>query len=182
MATLNEFRANFFGVRPNRFLIETKWPDAVSSPDLSDLNIYVKAADLPGSTIGTIPIAWQGRIVKFAGERVYADWVINVYDSSILSKDLRSGFERWIEAMDTRNTHQINYNLTSDWVVRYSDIIPGTTTSALPTQSPASFNKSIKLKNCFPVDLGPVTLNYDATDSFSEFTVQIAYDYWEPYG
>lgn len=181
MATLNEFRANFFGVRPNRFLVETKWPSNILSPDLSDLNIYVKAADLPGSTIGTIPIAWQGRSIKFSGERVYADWVISVYDSSIPAKDLRTGFERWIEAMDGRNTHQLNYNITSDWVVRYSDINPGTTSTSLPTQSPSNFTKSVKLRNCFPTDIGPVTLNYDAADSFSEFTVQIAYDFWEPY-
>lgn len=181
MATLNEFRSNFFGVRPNRFLVEATWPSGVSSPDLSDINIYVKAADLPGSTIGTIPIAWQGRVVKFAGERVYADWVISVYDSNIPAKDLRTGFERWIEAMDGRNTHQINYNLTSDWVVRYSDIVPGTSSSALPTQDPSNFNKSIKLRNCFPTDIGPISLNYDALDSFSDFTVQIAYDFWEPY-
>lgn len=175
MPSLQEFRNNFFGVRPNRFTIEAQWPDGVVSPDLSDLFIYVKAADLPGSTIGTIPIAWQGRIVKFSGERVYTDWAIQVYDSNIPSKDLRTGFERWMEAMNGRNTHNLNYNLTADWVIRYSDISPGS------NENEASFNKSVKLKNCFPVDIGAVALNYDLTDSFSEFSVQIAYDYWEPY-
>jgi hypothetical protein len=182
MATLNEFRNNFFGVRPNRFLVETRWPTEVTPAiDLSDLFIYVKAADLPGSTIGTINIAWQGRIVKFAGERNYADWVINVYDCNIPAKDLRTGFEAWMEAMDGRNTHKLNYNLTSDWVIRYSDINVSDTNTDLPTQSPANFNKAVRLKNCFPTDIGPITLNYDVSDSFSEFTVQIAYDYWEPY-
>ena len=118
MPTLNEFRNNFFGVRPNRFLVETRWPTAVRSPDLSDLFIYVKGADLPGSNIGTINLAWQGRIIKFAGERQYSDWVINVYDSNIPAKDLRTGFEAWMEALDGRNTHQLNYNLVSDWVIR----------------------------------------------------------------
>ena len=181
MPTLNEFRNNFFGVRPNRFLIEAQWPTGVASPDLNDLFIYVKAADLPGSTIGTINVAWQGRIIKFSGERTYADWVINVYDSNIPAKDLRTGFEAWMEAMDGRNTHAINYNLVSDWVIRYSDVNPGTSFTDVPTQIPANFNKAVKLKNCFPTDIGPITLNYDVSDSFSEFTVQIAYDYWEPY-
>lgn len=181
MATLNEFRNRFFGVRPNRFMVETTWPTGVVSPNLEDLNIYVKAADLPGTTVGQINVAWQGRVVKFAGERVYADWAINVYDCNIPAKDLREGFERWMEAMSGRNTHQINYNLVSDWIVRYSDVVSGTTQTPENTQSPNNFNKSVRLKNCFPVDLGPVTLNYDLADSFSEFTVQIAYDYWEPY-
>lgn len=182
MPTLNDFRNRFFGVRPNRFLIEAQWPTGgeLDAPDLSDINIYVKAADLPGTTVGQISVAWQGRVIKFAGERVYADWAINVYDCNIPSKDLRSGFERWMEAMSGRNTHQINYDLTSDWIVRYSDITPGGTSTPENTQSPGNFNKSVRLKNCFPVDLGPITLNYDLADSFSEFTVQIAYDFWEP--
>jgi hypothetical protein len=181
MATLNEFRNNFFGVRPNRFLVEGQWPSTVESPDLSDIYIYVKAADLPGSSIGPIPINWQGRTIKFAGERQYGDWAIMVYDSNISSKDLRSGFERWLEAMSGRNTNQINYNLVADWVVRYSDVIPGSTSTPTNTQQPSNFNKSIKLKNCFPVDIGAITLNYDTQDSFAEFTVQMAYDFWEPY-
>ena len=175
MPTLQEFRNNFFGVRPNRFIIEAQWPSGVQSPDLNDLFIYVKAADLPGSTIGTIPIAWQGRIVKFSGERVYSDWAIQVYDSNIPAKDLRTGFERWMDAMDGRDSHNINYNLVTDWVIRYSDVSPGKSTTE------TTYNKSVKLKNCFPVDIGAVPLNYDLVDSFSEFSVQIAYDFWEPY-
>jgi len=181
MPTLNQFRNNFFGVRPNRFLVEiAQWPAGVATPELNDLFVYVKAADLPGSTIGTINVAWQGRVVKFAGERNYADWVINVYDCNKPKNDLRTGFEAWIEAMDGRNTHKINYNLKSDWIIRYSDVVPGDQNTPDNTQAPSNFNKAIRLKNCFPTDIGAITLNYDLADSFSEFTVQIAYDYWEP--
>ena len=103
MASLNEFRSNFFGVRPNRFMVQANWPSGVPSPpNVNDLFIYVKGADLPGSTIGTINVAWQGRVIKFSGERNYSDWVINVYDSNVPTKDLRTGFERWMEVMDGR--------------------------------------------------------------------------------
>jgi hypothetical protein len=180
MPTLNDFRNNFFGVRPNRFLVIGTFPDAVTQIAPEDLRIYVKAADLPGSTIGAINVAWQGRVVKFAGERVYADWAINVYESNAPAKDLRKAFEEWMEILSGRNTNQIDYNVATDWTVYYSDIVPNDTNSPENTQDVGNFNKAIKLKNCFPVDLGPVTLNYDLADSFSEFTVQIAYDYWEP--
>lgn len=183
--TLNSFRSQFFGVRPNRFLIET----ATESNSLlkglfktDTLFVYVKAADLPGSTIGTIPVAWQGRVVKFSGERMYADWSINCYESNIAASDLREGFENWMELMDGRNDHVIDYNLTLDWIVRWSDIESGQTFSkgSGSSQSATDFNKAIKLKNCFPTDIGSVTLNYDLSDSFSEFTITMAYDYWEP--
>jgi hypothetical protein len=181
--TLNNFRNGFKGVRPNRFLVEAAFPAIINpAPDNSKSWIYVKAADLPGSTIGTIPVAWMGRVVKFSGERMYADWSINCYESNVPADDLRDAFERWIEAMDGRNSHVIEYNLTEDWVVRWSDIIPGDTLSAsdgASSQDAAFFNKSVRLKNCFPTDVGSVTLNYDLSDSFSEFTVTMAYDYWE---
>jgi len=181
MPTLQSFRNDFKGVRPNRFLVEASWPSGVQA-STNDIYVYVKAADLPGSTIGQINVAWQGRVVKFAGERVYADWAINCYESNISSKDLRLAFERWMEKMDGRNSHAINYNLVSNWKVRYSDVVANNTNTPAGNQSqiPGQFNKSITLHNCFPVDIGPITLNYDLADSFSEFTVQIAYDYWTP--
>jgi hypothetical protein len=181
--TLNDFRNNFKGVRPNRFLVEAKFPAEVDpAPNNANSWVYVKAADLPGSTIGTIPVAWMGRVVKFSGERMYADWAINCYESNIPAEDLRDAFERWMEAMDGRNDHIIDYDLAEDWVVRWSDIVPNKTYSignSTGSQDPNNFQKAVRLKNCFPTDVGSVTLNYDLSDSFSEFTVTMAYDYWE---
>lgn len=178
--TLQNFKDGFRGVRPNRFLIETStWPTGVSpTPTSQTTYLYVKGADIPGSNIATINVAWQGRIVKFSGDRTYTDWVINIYDSSVQSSDLRRAFESWIEAMDGRNTHQINYRLNADWVVSYDDLTNGTQSSP-NVQGSGSFKKRIKLKNCFPTDISAITLNYDSGDSFAEFQVQMAYDYWE---
>ena len=168
--TITDFRTNFFGIRPNRFKVRGTYPVGGGSSDKFD--VYIKAADLPTSTIGPIPVTWQGRIVKFSGERVYTDWAISVYDSSIDSHSLRVNLERWIEEMDGRNSHKINYNLTSTWSVEYNDM-----SNAI---GDGSFNNTIYLINCFPVEIGPVQLNYDLSDTFSEFTVVLAYDYWTP--
>lgn len=178
--TLTTFRNGFFGVRPNRFLVEAAFP--VTGVDLSTAYIYIKAADVPGSNIGTIPVAWQGRVVKFSGERAYTDWSIQCYESNIKAKDLRDAFEAWMEALDGRNSHSINYDLTTNWVIRWSDIIAGTsdTPGTADSQDISDFNKAILLKNCWPTDIGPMPFNYDVSDSFSEFTVTMAYDYWTP--
>ena len=174
MPNLTEFRKEFYGVRPNRFLIEGFTPTNEAYSLAEDTWIYVKAADLPGSNIGAIGVNWQGRAVKFSGERVYSDWVIQVYDSNVSGPLLREAFEAWIDAMDQRDTHSINYNLVADWTIKYSDLVS--------TSTPGDgqrFTKAVKLKNCFPTDLGSINLNYDAMDSFAEFQVQMAYDYWE---
>ena len=169
---ITNFRAKFSGVRPNRFTISGDFPGetGLSSPDLS---IYCKATQLPGSSIGVIPVPWMGRVVKFSGERSYADWTLQIYDSSIASNDLRAGFEDWIELMDGRNTHKINYSLTKQWGITYMDMNGTVSGEGNPTG-----NRTILLNNCFPVDISPVDLSYDAVDTFSEFTVTMAYDFW----
>lgn len=169
--SITEFRTNFFGIRPNRFIVRGTYPPGVGGSS-DKFDVYVKAADLPTSTIGPIPVTWQGRIVKFSGERVYTDWAISVYDSSNNVDSLRVNLEKWIEAMDGRNTHQINYDLTSTWSVSYNDM-----SKAI---SDGSFSNTIHLMHCFPVEIGPVQLNYDLSDTFSEFTVVLAYDFWTP--
>lgn len=197
MATnLTNFRGGFKGTRPNRFLVSGSFPSSATGtapqstgsqqqpPASSDnFDIYVKATQLPGSSIGLIPVAWQGRVVKFSGERTYSDWSIQVYDSSISGQtDIRSKFEKWINQMNHRDVHSMNYNLTSDWTVAHVDN-PGQTHSKGHSDSPnngqTGHSRQIKLYRCFPIDLSPIDLSYDLTDTFSEFTVTLAFDYWD---
>jgi hypothetical protein len=42
--------------------------------------------------------------------------------------------------------------------------------------------KSCNIRGAFPVNLGAVDLSYETTDTIAEFTVEIAYQYWESAG
>ena len=75
--------------------------------------------------------------------------------------------------MDQRIGHNIDYNLVENWTLYYNDL-NGTSTND------SEYRNSITLVNCFPLELGPVQMNYDLSDTFSEFTVILAYDYWTP--
>lgn len=176
MATgINSFRGDFKGLRPNRFTVNGAFPTAVSTQP-TRFDIYCKATQMPGSSIGVIPVPWMGRVVKFSGERTYADWTIQVYESSIESQDLRKAMEEWIELMDGRETHQVNYDVTATWEIYYDDFAGDSqSTIGNPIQSSP---KTLHLVNCFPVDISPVDLSYDSVDTFSEFTLTMAYDYW----
>ena len=178
MATsITDFRGAFNGVRPNRFSISGSFPqDLQSSIPFTRFDVYCKATQLPGSSIGVIPVPWMGRVTKFSGERTYADWTIQVYDSSSSSEDLRSAFELWIEYMDGRDNHIIRYNQTAIWKVFFQDITNAVSTQGNPDASGAK--KTVSLVNCFPVDISPIDLSYDLVDTFAEFTVTLAYDYW----
>jgi hypothetical protein len=187
--TLKTFRDNFKGVRQNRFLVKVKWPTLGTggansgggtnivggSENPSETSILIKAADIPESSIGVITVPWMGRAIKFSGERTYVDWSIQIYESNNSIADLRRNFEIWMEAMDNRNTHNISYNVTADWEVWYNDVKQNDTVT-----NPAGFTRGIRLKNCFPVNIGTLQMDYDLADSFSVFPVTLGFDYWVP--
>lgn len=190
MATgIRDFRHNFFGTRPNRFKISGSFPTAVTTGTASTANVsnqpasdttarfdvYCKATSLPGSSIGVIPVAWQGRIVKFSGERTYADWSIQIYDSSTPGQILKQTFEKWINLMNHRESHILDYSLTSDWVVYHGDVV-----NSVSSDADSGHTQSHVLRHCFPIDISPIDMSYDMTDTFAEFTVTMAYDFWEP--
>ena len=109
--SLKTFRANFKGVRQNRFLVKVKWPVIGTggansgagknivggSEDPTETSILIKAADIPESSIGVITVPWMGRAIKFSGERTYVDWSIQIYESNYSSADLRRNFEIWMK-------------------------------------------------------------------------------------
>lgn len=178
MATIDNFRSEFKGVRANRFKVSGSFPSSINRRvDVNTFEFYCKAASVPGSAIGVIPVGYKGRPIKFSGERTYADWLISIYDST--NFNLRSAFEAWIEAMDGRSSHNVNYNVasgegsTNTWTVEYMEQASGSTSTN------STYRKKIKLVNCFPVDLSPIELSYDSPDTFAEFTVSLTYDYWD---
>jgi len=179
---VDKFRKNFFGVRSNRFLVVPDWPklpngqSLSSTPTQETCEIFVKAADIPEASIGVITVPWMGRAIKFSGERTYVDWAIQIYESNDPANDLRKAFEEWMELMDARKEHKISYDVTTNWQVWYSDITPNQKTST------NEFKRGIELVNCFPVNVGTLSMDYDVADAFAVFPVTLAFDYWRPMG
>jgi hypothetical protein len=177
--TVQDFRDKFKGTRSNRFIITPgKPPDGIimptgsTEPDVNDFRVYAKATSYPGSAIGMIPVSYQGRVVKYSGERQFAEWSIQVYDSSVVSGiNLRKYFENWMTLGDHPRTHVQKYNIASStpWKIEFDDISIGTATP--------SYKKPLFLHNCWPMDISAIDLNYEAADSFAEFTLTLAYDF-----
>ena len=168
MPTIQGFRNNFQGSRSNRYLITGATPSGVDAISEQTFQLYAKSVSFPGSQIGMIPVSYQGRVVKFTGERQFAEWSIQVYDSA--GPGLRELFEAWIEQCDGADTHIQKYdNAAASWTVQFDDT--GTDTTS------GGFQKTMTLFNCWPIDISAIDLNYEAADSFAEFTLTFAYDY-----
>jgi hypothetical protein len=171
---ISEFRQQFKGTRPNRFKMDISGP--VGNLGGVRWDLYGKATSIPNQQIGVIPVPWMGRIIKFSGERVFPDWTVQLYDSSDRSSDARNFFMQWLEAMNTAESHDQQYNLVGAATVNFDDF-GGDQKAEHGNQG--SWNRGFFLKHVFPIDVGPLEFSYDSSDSFSEFTVTFAYDYLE---
>ena len=181
--TVQDFRDNFKGTRSNRFIITPGNPpigiDSTGSIPIDEhFKLYAKATSYPGSAIGMIPVSYQGRVIKYSGERQFAEWSIQVYDSSSVSGvNLRKYFENWITLGDHPLTHKQQYNIASGtpWRVSFDDIAIDTSGADPDATNP--YKKTLYLHNCWPIDISAIDLNYEAADSFAEFTLTLAYDF-----
>ena len=73
-----EFRANMVGdgARPNLFQVSLTFPAIATNGSAASqkTTFMAKSAQLPGSTVGMVPIYYFGRELKFVGNRTFTDW------------------------------------------------------------------------------------------------------------
>ena len=169
-----EFRANMIGdgARPNLFSVSLTFPTIANNSTASGQKVtfMAKTAQLPGSTIGTVPVYYFGRELKFAGNRTFADWTLTIInDEDFL---IRNSIESWMNSINshynnTRNAAAINGN--------------GYTVDASVTQYGKSGNelKKYKFVGLFPIDLAPMDLDWSSNDTIEEYSTTFAYQWWE---
>ena len=171
---VTEFRANLIGdgARPNLFQVTMTFPtytnDSVNSGQA--LTFLCKTAQLPGSTVGTVPLFYFGRELKFAGNRNFADWTITIINDENFK--VRKAFESWMNGINSHGT-----NVRNGTAVTPS----GYSVDAKVDQydKAGAIIKSYKFVGAFPVDLSPIDLDWGANDSIEEFTATLAYQWWE---
>lgn len=169
---VNQFRTQLSGdgARPNLFEVRLNFPSYVTARSTASLksSFMVKTAQLPGSTLGSVPVNYFGREVKVAGNRTFADWTVTVINDEDFI--IRNAMEAWVRG--------INDNVTN-------------LRTALTTQQYASdaqvFQygkggnnlKSYKFVGMFPIDITPIDLDWGSNDTIEEFSVTFQYQYWE---
>jgi|688.fasta_scaffold912897_2 hypothetical protein len=169
--SISEFIGAFNGgFRPNRFRVQGTL-GSVGSPTMT---FHVRSANLPASSLSTIMIPYRGRNFKMPGNRTYAPWQIVVLDDNTNSgNSLWEPFHQWSEKINSHTANISNSSTTldfsnemKDWNVFQLDINGNT-------------KKTITLKNCWPAEVGPISLNMDDNESLSTFPVTLEYSWYE---
>ena len=129
------------GARPNLFqVVMTGLPNGVGQSG-QPFSFLCKAAQLPGSTIGTVPLYYFGREAKFAGNRTFADWTITVINDE--NFDVRNSIEAW---MNTINSNAGNSRLAPNVVGGGSGNQPYAIDATVNQYSKSSTSGSLFLK------------------------------------
>jgi hypothetical protein len=170
---VNEFRAKMQGdgARPNLFEVSMPFP-AFAQPANAQtkLTFMCKTAQMPGSTLGVVPVQYFGRELKFVGNRTFQDWTITIINDEDFV--VRNAFERWMNGI---NSH--TFNVRSPLAL--------TTTSYSVDGEVKQFGKTgntlkkYKFVGLFPTDVAPIDVDWGSNDTIEEFTVTLSYQWWE---
>ncbi len=169
-----EFRANMIGdgARPNLFSVSLVFPSLVQNSTAAGQKVtfMAKTAQLPGSTVGTVPVYYFGREMKFAGNRTFADWTLQIINDEDFT--IRNAMENWMNSINSHNTNIRNANAlrAQNYTVDAEVIQYGKTGNQL---------KKYKFVGMFPIDLAPIDLDWGSNDAIEEFSVTFAYQWWE---
>jgi hypothetical protein len=129
-----------------------------------------KTAQIPGSTLGVVPVQYFGRELKFVGNRTFTDWTITIINDEDFV--IRNAFERWMAGI---NSHNLN-------VRNPAALAPlGYSVDGDVTQFGKNGNtlKKYKFIGLFPTDLTPIDVDWGSNDTIEEFTVTLAFQWWE---
>jgi hypothetical protein len=164
-----------------------------NSPSLNTdiTDFHVRAASLPTSQIGVIPINFRGRTVNYPGDRIYQPWNIVIIDDNKISDDskdkisLYRAFHEWHERINSHannfSTYEAANNTDPSQHFAGGSNVLGKTTPAWTIQqldtNGAKTIRKFELWNCWPVAVGPVELDMSQDNVLSTFAVTMVFSH-----
>lgn len=179
MTTFNvqNFRAQMQGdgARPNLFKCNIQFPAPLTNAALHEnFSFMCRAAQLPGSTINSIPVMYFGRELKFSGNRTFPEWTVTILNDENFA--LRDTFELWMSYLNSHvgNLRDRNFVDPLAYQAQASVIQYGKANDMGPDGI-----KKYRFVGMFPIDVSPIELDWGANDTIEEYAVTFAYQWWE---
>jgi len=170
MANINDFKAKLAGggARANQFKVVMPFPGyAQVGGEIEEMAFLCKGTQLPGMTIPVLEVPFRGRKIKIAGDRTYADWTVTVLNDTNFK--LRNAFERWSNGINNATDNEGLTNPADYQVDAFVDHLD---------RNGATI-KSYTFRGLFPTEIAAIELTYDEAAAVEEFTVTMAYQYFE---
>lgn len=191
--TLSNFKSRLEGggARPNLFEVtlpsfpgaaEDFWSEGeganLGQDSSAKFSFLCKAAQLPASTVASVPVAFRGRELKVAGERTFDPWTVTIINDEDFS--LRTSFEGWMNKLSklsdaTGVTNPTSY-MTSAFVKQLGR--GSTLNSSTNSGGESSVLRTYKFYDIWPSNVSAIELSYDTVNTVEQFTVEFQVQYF----
>ena len=172
MANIDDFKANLIGggARANQFRVTITPPPGIAiGLDVRRASFLVTASNLPGSTLGEIPVPFRGRNIYVAGDRPAPDaWSTTFYNDTDFM--IRNAMERWHNGINdfANNTGVVNSaDFQTDLFVEQLD-------------RDETILKTYIFRSAFPLTIAAIDLSTAEATEIETFEVTWRYQHFEP--
>jgi len=155
------------GARPTLFEVYITNP--VNSAADIQVPFMAKAASIPASTLGMIPVKYFGREVKVAGDRTYAEWSVTIINDEDFA--IRNALEEWSHAINGPETNLRSFGSASPSMYKSSAQVTQFSKTGVPV-------RSYDFIGIWPSEVAAIELSWD-TEGIEEYAVSFQYDYWK---
>ena len=192
---LTAFRSQlqYDGARPNLFEVILIPPTSIVGATLAGQKIrfFCHTAQIPGNSIGEIPVYYFGRTINVPGNKVFQPWVVTIQNDEDFA--IRNVMERWSAAINSHesNVRRAGFLSPSQYgvngaVIQYSKLGTGVQLRQGPnapgggnTLSGATGIRKYNFIGLWPADVSPIDVSWSANDQIEEFVVTFSVQWWE---
>ncbi len=171
MANIDDFKANLIGggARSNQFRVTITAPPGIAiGLDVRRTSFLVRSSNLPGMTMGEIPIAFRGRNIYIAGDRTFDEaWTTTFFNDTDFM--IRNAMERW--------SNGINDLADNTGVIAPADYQTDLTVEQLDRDD--AILKSYIFRSAWPLSVSSIDLTSENATAIEEFSVTWRYQHFE---
>ena len=179
--TIVDFRSKLRGggARSNLFEVNITYPEGIGVKEgndgaTSNGEFLIKAAEIPASNIGNVPVPFRGRVLPVAGDRTFDPWTVTIINDTDFV--IRDAMERW--------SNSINDIQTAQGTINPEDYQTVATVSQLSRGGKSETSNIDVLRQyifsgIYPNVVSSIPLDYGATDQIEEFQVTFNYLFYE---
>ena len=176
---ITEFRSRLSGggARSNLFEVEIAFPEElnITLSDVSDkVPFLVKAAEIPASNLGNIPVPYRGRVLPVAGDRTFDPWTVTIINDTDFV--LRDAMEKWSNSINDLQTAQGTINPE---VYQRSAFVKQLSREGSGPGDEEKILRTYKFEGIYPNTVSSIPLDFGATDQIEEFQVTFNYLFYE---
>ena len=171
MANIDDFKANLIGggARANQYRVTVTPPAGIAiGLDVRRTSFLVRSSNLPGMTMGEIPIAFRGRNIYIAGDRTFDEaWTTTFFNDTDFM--IRNAMERW--------SNGINDLADNTGVIAPADYQTDLTVEQLDRDD--AVLKSYIFRSAWPLSVSSIDLTSENATAIEEFSVTWRYQHFE---